>query len=100
MMSRTGRLTGALSCAAGAVGLTYLALRSAALAAFHYWAAGGPPNPDPSTRDWHSNWGTVFACAMLAALVGAGYFLRLGWLAVRRRQIASRSSRIEGSDKA
>src|SRR6266446_1964772 len=30
----------------------------AMFAAGHYWAAGGPPTPEPY-RTWHENWGNV-----------------------------------------
>lgn len=47
-------------------------------AAFHYWAAGGPPTAQPY-RDWHENWGNVFAAgALLCWFVGAlgAWFMR------------------------
>jgi len=47
-------------------------------AAFHYWAAGGPPTPEPY-RTWHASWANVFASASLACWAAGGlgvWFLR------------------------
>jgi hypothetical protein len=40
--------------------LVLLAAWSAYLAAFHYWAAGGPPTPHP---EYYRHWGNVFFAA-------------------------------------
>jgi len=39
-------------------------------ATFHYWAAGGPPTPEPY-RSWHEAWGNLFAAGMLALWASA-----------------------------
>lgn len=40
------------------------------LAAYHYWAAGGPPSPNP---EWHEAWGNVFLAAGLACWAVGGF---------------------------
>jgi hypothetical protein len=46
------------------------------LAAYHYWAAGSPPTPNP---EWHEAWGNVFFAGSLAcwSIAGLGiWFMR------------------------
>ena len=46
------------------------------LSAFHWWAAGGPPSPEPRV---HERWGNVFFCSAMGAIaiaVGTAWFLR------------------------
>jgi hypothetical protein len=55
--------------------------------AYHYWAAGGPPAPNP---EWHKAWGNVFFSAILAcwAIGGLG-----AWFMRRRRAPSSKGTR-------
>ena len=55
--------------------------------AYHYWAAGGPPTPNP---EWHKAWGNVFFAAVLAcwAIGGLG-----AWFMRRRRAPSGDSNR-------
>ena len=55
--------------------------------AYHYWAAGGPPTPNP---EWHKAWGNVFFAAVLAcwAIGGLG-----AWFMRRRRAPSGNSNR-------
>jgi len=50
------------------------------LSAFHYWAAGGPPAPNP---EWHVMWGRRFIQLSISLLVAAGLLI---FLTVRRRR--------------
>ncbi len=53
----------------GVVCIVVLAAWSGYLAAFHYWAAGGPPTPHP---EYYRHWGNVFfaaTCGLLALSV-------------------------------
>ena len=55
--------------------------------AYHYWAAGGPPTPNP---EWHKAWGNVFFAAVLAcwAIGGLG-----AWFMRRHRAPSGNSNR-------
>jgi hypothetical protein len=55
--------------------------------AYHYWAAGGPPTPNP---EWHKAWGNVFFAAVLAcwAIGGLG-----AWFMRRHRAPSGNSKR-------
>ena len=57
--------------------LVLLGLWLANLAAFHAWAGGGPPSPNPA---WHKAWAGRFFWAMCATFIAAIY------LGVRRRR--------------
>jgi hypothetical protein len=46
--------------------LVGLAAWSGYLAAFNYWAAGGPPTPHP---EYHRHWGNIFFAATCGLLV-------------------------------
>jgi hypothetical protein len=47
------------------------------LAAFHIWAAGGPPTPNP---EWHRMWGNRFAWLTLFLLcLGVGLVASALW---------------------
>lgn len=55
------------------------------LAAFHTWAASGPPTPN---REWHEAWATRFrwtTVAFLVASIGVVWLLRKGNQAATRR---------------
>jgi hypothetical protein len=56
--------------------LLVAALYFANLAAYHTWAAGGPPTPDPA---WHATWATRFfwvTVALITAAIGVAWLLR------------------------
>lgn len=53
--------------------------------AYHYWAAGGPPTPNP---EWHEAWGNIFFAAVLACWAIGG----LGAWFMRRRPVPSGDS--------
>ena len=59
--------------------LVLVALYSFNLAAYHYWAAGGPPTPNP---EWHAARGNRFFWISLFALGSAVGVVRL----LRKRQ--------------
>jgi hypothetical protein len=56
--------------------------------AYHYWAAGGPPAPNPGNPEWHQAWGNLFFAAVLACWAIGG----LGVWFMRRRRAPSGSS--------
>ena len=60
------RVAAACGVIAGAIALY--------LSAYHYWAAGGPPTPEPA-RSWHEAWGNTFAIGGLLAWSAAGWGL-------------------------
>ena len=82
MMALTGSPPGRPRVVVGllfTVAILYAGAQSGVLAFGHWWAAdvGGP-----TLRDWHREWGNVFACLTVIALVLAYLPLRL---AFRRR---------------
>ena len=52
------------------------------LTAYHVWAAGGPPSPNPQ---WHLMWANRFLMAALVCFAGASALLYL----LRRRKLAA-----------
>ena len=55
------------------------------LTAYHWWAAGGPPSPDQAIRDWHEQWGNIFAGATVLAWLVVGVSARMAWTTHQRR---------------
>ena len=66
-----------------AAALVFASAWPAQLAAFHYWAAGGPPTPEPA-KSRHAKWGDTFAVTTLALWASAALSL---WLLRPKRSL-------------
>jgi hypothetical protein len=56
------------------------------LAAFHTWAAGGPPTSNP---EWHAMWATRFSWSAFGFLMAA---FGVVWLLRKRKPAGSKSN--------